>query len=146
MPKVVALTEVKLSEGISACIHPRTGMDQLIALTVHLRLDETSLLDDYKELDGLAFYKNNFAMAMAQTESLTGLDYKFPDKRADSDTMAEGFLEWIFLPSAIIEAWGMALLKDEMYNASALLPAAAIPAEERKVPLSKGSVRRRGKA
>lgn len=127
--------QIELAPGITVDIHPATGRDSLIALSVRAKAE--SYLPEYNITGGFT-YQDDFAHIIAQTETVKGLDFPLPHWELDGEALAESFRAWLALPDKIVQAWRKALDQVEPeYNAPELRPG-AVPDSPLQQPPAKG--------
>jgi hypothetical protein len=113
---------IELSPGITVDMHPATGRDSLIALSVRARME--SFVPEYNIVGGFS-YQDDFAHIVAQIDQVKGLDFALPHWELDGELLADSFRAWLALPDRIVQAWRNALDKVEPeYNAFELRPGA----------------------
>lgn len=102
-------------------IHPRTGRDSMLMMSIRIRIDP--FIKQYADTEGVWKYTEDFGYCVVQTDSNEGLPYSIPDYlHADGETLAQCFEEWLALPDKILQAWRQALSVDPPLNSPELLP------------------------
>lgn len=114
------MTTINLGKDTSVDMHGGTGEDALKILAVRAKIQP--YLEEYNQVGGWT-YQEHYAMCVAQTDAIHGIDLHLPDWMADGPELAQGFRDWLRLPKKRLELWIAQLNNlDEEMNDPALLP------------------------
>lgn len=104
-------------------VHPRTGRDSMLTLSIRVRM--SSFIEQY-DVPGAWKYQDDFGYCLCQTEAIEGVPFTLPDvlSTTDGEALAAHFEDWLALPDEIVQAWRRALDAKVPINAPELLPAA----------------------
>lgn len=117
------MTRITLAPGRTAEMHPPTGFDDLVALSVRAKIEP--YLTEFEGLTMNWAYQARFALIVACTEQVEGLPFELPKHDAEGAVLAAAFREWLKLPRKVFREWYDAVDKlDEVWNAPDLTPEA----------------------
>lgn len=117
------MTLITLAPGRTVAMHPPTGFDDLVALSIRAKMEP--FLTEFEGLTMNWAYQARFALIVACTDQGEGLPFDLPRPDAEGPALADAYRSWLKLPRKVFRKWYDAVDDlDEAWNAPDLTPEA----------------------